>query len=620
MPTYISGFELAKRAGVKKAIAAAVDGVALDLSGVFPEDSPAEFITADHPLALEIVRHTTSHIMAQAVKELWPETKVAIGPVIENGFYYDFLLDHQITPADFEKIEGKMRGIMAADLKILREVLPKESAVRMFADMSEFFKVELMENLDAAEVSVYRHEDQFVDLCRGPHLPKTGMASRHFKIMKVAGAYWRGDSKREMLQRLYATSWFTKEDLENHLHNLEEAEKRDHRRIAREMDLFHMQEEAVGSVFWHPKGWVMYNALRDYIRKCIQKDGYVEVCTPQMIDKSLWEASGHWDKYRENMFIAESEDRVLAIKPMNCPGAIQIFKQGVKSYRDLPLRMAEFGCCHRNESSGSLYGVMRLRGFTQDDAHIFCTPEQINGETKKFCRLLTKIYKDLGFESFSVKFSDRPEKRTGSDEIWDLAEDLLQKATVESGLEFSINKGEGAFYGPKLEFVLKDKLNRDWQCGTLQVDFQMPEKLGAVYTGEDGERRHPIMIHRAVLGSLERFIGILLENYAGRVPLWLSPVQILFATITNDHDDYATKIYHEFIRHGLRAELDLRSEKISYKIRAGILEKIPIVAVVGAKEVQDNSLSLRYLDGSQEILSAKDALETLMVKCQPPQA
>jgi threonyl-tRNA synthetase len=620
MDKNVSGFELAKRAGMaKKAVALVIDGVVWDLSCVFPEDSKAEFVMPEHPLGLEILRHTTSHIMAQAVTELWPGTKVAIGPVIENGFYYDFLLDHQITPADFDQIEGKMREIMAADLKITREVLAKEAALQMFSDLSEPFKVELIENLAVDEVSVYRHEDRFVDLCRGPHLPKTGAASRHFKIMKVAGAYWRGDSKREVLQRVYATSWLTKDDLENHLHNLEEAEKRDHRRIAREMDLFHMQEEAVGLVFWHPKGWVLYNALRDYIKRCIQKDGYVEVCTPQMIDRSLWEASGHWDKYRENMFIAESEDRILAIKPMNCPGAIQIFKQGVKSYRDLPLRMAEFGCCHRNESSGSIYGVMRLRGFTQDDAHIFCTPEQINSETKKFCLLLSKIYNDLGFNTFSVKFSDRPEKRTGSDEIWDLAEDLLQKATVESGLEFSVNKGEGAFYGPKLEFVLKDKLGRDWQCGTLQVDFQMPEKLGAVYTGEDGEKHHPIMLHRAVLGSLERFIGILLENYAGKLPLWLSPVQILFTTITNDYDAYATKSYNEFISHGLRAELDLRAEKISYKIRSSILEKIPIVAVVGAKEVQDNTLSLRYLDGSQETLSVDAALGMLKKKCQPPQ-
>ncbi|MDR1375485.1 MAG: threonine--tRNA ligase [Holosporaceae bacterium] len=619
MENSVSGFELAKRCGVKNALAMVLDGVAVDLSTMVPADTVAEFVAQDHNLALEIMRHTTSHIMAQAVKELWPQTKIAIGPIIEDGFYYDFLLDYQITPNDFEKIESKMRKIIKADYKISREVMSKTEAIKMFSTQGELFKVELIQDLDVEEISLYRHEDKFVDLCRGPHLPKTGSASTHLKLMKVAGAYWRGDSKREVLQRIYATAWFSEDDLKKHLHYLEEAEKRDHRKIAKDMGLFHMQEEAAGSVFWHPKGWVLYNTLRDYVRRCIVKDGYVEVCTPQMIDRSLWEASGHWEKYRENMFIAESEERTLVVKPMNCPGAIQIFKQGMKSYRDLPVRMAEFGYCHRNEPSGSLYGTMRVRGFTQDDAHIFCTPAQINSETKKFCLLLSKIYKNLGFESFSVKFSDRPEKRTGSDEIWDLAEDLLKKATEESGLIFSINKGDGAFYGPKLEFVLKDKLGRDWQCGTLQVDFQMPEKLGAYYTGEDGQKQHPIMLHRAVLGSLERFIGILLENYAGKLPLWLSPIQVVFSTITNDFDDYAIDCFHEFTKNGIRAELDLRAEKISYKIRAHIVKKNPIIAVVGANEANNKTVTLRYLDGFQETLPLAEAIAMLLEKCRPPE-
>ncbi|MDR2782011.1 MAG: threonine--tRNA ligase [Holosporaceae bacterium] len=618
MSVKISGFELAKRTGVKKAIAVIMEGRVLDLASDIPEDAVVEFITEEHPKAIEIMRHTSSHIMAQALKELWPSAKISIGPIIENGFYYDISCEHQITQEDFEKIEKKMKEIIKSDYKIRREILSKLDAIDMFSQKNEHFKVELIQDLDVKEVSIYWHDDKFVDLCRGPHLPKTGMASVHFKLMKVAGAYWRGDSKREMLQRIYATSWFSKEDLEIYLYNLEEAEKRDHRRIARDMDLFHLQEESPGCIFWHPKGWTMYNALRDYMRRRIQRDGYVEVCTPQMIDRSLWEASGHWEKYRENMFIAESEGRIVAIKPMNCPGAIQIFKYGVKSYRDLPLRMAEFGCCHRNEPSGALYGVMRVRGFTQDDAHIFCTPNQINSETKKFCLLLGNVYKDLGFDEFTVKFSDRPEKRTGSDEIWDISEDLLRNATRDAGLSFTTNKGEGAFYGPKLEFVLKDKLGREWQCGTLQVDFQLPEKLGAFYTAEDGQKRHPIMLHRAVLGSLERFIGIMLEHYAGRVPLWLSPVQVVLAPITNDFDDYAVNVFQELDKNGIRAELDLKSEKISYKIRKHILEKIPIVIILGAEEIKQNSLTLRYLNGDQETIKIADAITKVRDLCRPP--
>ncbi|MBO4405779.1 MAG: threonine--tRNA ligase [Alphaproteobacteria bacterium] len=612
----ISGFELAKRNNEKKAVAMIVDGQVLDLSTTVPETTTAEFVTKQHPKALEIFRHTTAHIMAQAIKEIWPSTQLAIGPVIENGFYYDISCDHQLTPDDFAKIEKRMKEIIKENYKITREVLAKDDALKLFAN--DKFKVELITDLDVKTVSIYRHQDRFVDLCRGPHLPSTGTASPHFKIMKLAGAYWRGDSKREMLQRVYATSWFTKEELDTYIKNLEEAEKRDHRKIAKEMDLFHMQEESPGCIFWHPKGWTVYNVLKDYIRKCILKDGYQEVCTPQLVDRSLWEASGHWEKYRENMFIAESEDRILAVKPMNCPGAIQIFKQGVKSYRDLPLRLAEFGYCHRNEPSGSLYGTMRVRGFTQDDAHIFCTLDQINSETKKFCSLLAKIYKDLGFESFSVKFSDRPEKRIGADEIWDLSEKLLQEAVTEAGFEYTLNKGEGAFYGPKLEFSLKDKIGREWQCGTLQVDFQLPQRLGAYYTGEDGEKHHPIMLHRAVLGSLERFFGILLENYAGRLPMWLAPVQIVFATITNSFDNYAQEVCKKFEAAGIRCELDVRSEKISYKIRSHIMQKVPVIAVIGENEESNRQLTLRYANGSQETFSVDEALKVMLEKCASP--
>ena len=616
----ISGFEFVKRNNIKKALAIIINDVPSDLSTIFTTDSKIEVITQDHPMAIEIMRHTTAHIMAQAVKELYPGAKIAIGPIIENGFYYDILCEHQFTPDDFEKIESKMKEIIKANYKITRQVLSRKDAIEFFKNLDEPFKVELIQDLkDVETVSLYSHADKFTDLCRGPHLPGTGSASTHFKLMKVAGAYWRGDSKRQMLQRIYATSWFTADDLKEYLHNLEEAEKRDHRKLGKSMDLFHMQEEAVGSVFWHPKGWTIYNVLKEFMRKCVKKDGYVEVNTPQMIDRTLWEKSGHWAKFRQNMFIAESEDRILAVKPMNCPGGIQIFNQGTKSYKDLPIRMAEFGSCCRNEPSGSLYGIMRVRAFTQDDAHIFCTPDQINSETKRFCELLSRVYKALGFETFSVKFSDRPELRAGTDEIWDNAETLLQKATTEAGLTYTLNKGEGAFYGPKLEFVLKDKLGRDWQCGTLQVDFVLPERLGAWYIGEDGEKHHPIMLHRAVLGSLERFIGILLENYAGKLPYWLAPVQMVVATITNDHDGYAKEFCQDLVNNEIRAELDLRAEKISYKLRNHIMSKVPMVAVIGANEEKDRMITIRYLDASQEVLPYADAIEKLKKICAVPE-
>lgn len=613
----ISGFDIVKEKKISKAIAIKVNGTLMDLSTTLETADEVEVLDINAPESLAIMRHSTSHLMAQAVQELFPNCKVAIGPVIENGFYYDFDCDHVFKEEDFEKIEAKMLELIKENLKIERKVLSRGEAIKLFKEKNEPYKVELIEGIDADTVTIYS-QGNYVDLCRGPHVPSTGSLPKAFKIQKVAGAYWRGNSKNKMLQRLYATSWRTKDELKEYLHNLEEAEKRDHRKLAREMDLFHMQEEAAGCIFWHPKGWKLYNALKLYMRKRIEKDGYVEVCTPQIVDRALWEASGHWDKYRENMFIAESEDRILAIKPMNCPGAIQIFNQGIKSYRDLPLRMAEFGCCHRNEPSGSLYGCMRVRGFTQDDAHIFCTPEQINAETKRFCVLLSKVYRDLGFDSFKVKFSDRPAKRTGSNEIWDLAEDLLQKATVEAGLEYTINKGEGAFYGPKLEFVLKDKLGRDWQCGTLQVDFQLPQKLGAYYVGEDGEKHHPIMLHRAVLGSLERFIGILLENYGGWLPLWLAPTQAVVATITNDCDDYANKIFNLLDENNVRVSLDKRAEKISYKIREHVTAKVPMVIVVGRNEEENQKVTVRYHDGKQEEIAFDKLLQFMKDKIQEP--
>lgn len=618
MDSMISGFDFVKSNNIKKALALIVDGILMDLSSIFPKTSTVEIITKEHPLALEIMRHTTSHIMAQALKELWPDARIAIGPVIDNGFYYDISCDHQITPNDFPIIEKKMLEIIKSDYKITHEILSKTDAIKMFSVMNEPFKVEIIQDLDVSEVTLYHHEDKFVDLCRGPHLPKTGYASNHFKIMKVAGAYWRGNSKREMLQRIYATSWFSREDLDSHLYNLEEAEKRDHRRIAKEMNLFHMQEEAIGAIFWHPKGWTLHRTLLGFIRKCITKDGYLEVCTPEMVDRCLWENSGHWEKFRHNMFISESEERILAVKPMNCPGHIQIFNQGMKSYRDLPLRMAEFGTCHRNEPSGSLYGTMRVRAFTQDDGHIFCTLNQINSETKRFCNLLTKIYKALGFDTFSVKFSDRPEVRAGTDEIWDLAENLLQNATKEAGLKYTLNKGEGAFYGPKLEFILKDKLGRDWQCGTLQVDFVLPQRLEAYYTGDDGEKHHPILIHRAVLGSFERFIGILLENYAGKLPMWLTPTQIVVATITNEYDAYAKKFYDVLLDNSIRSELDIRAEKISYKIRSHSLAKIQLMAIIGGNEQKNNQITLRKMDGAQEVLDFSVAVDYIKKLCVEP--
>jgi threonyl-tRNA synthetase len=523
----------------KAALAARVDGKLKDLSATIDGDVKVEIMTARDPEALELLRHDAAHVMAEAVKEIYPETQVTIGPAIENGFYYDFSRPTPFTPEDLEAIEARMREIVDRDETITREVWERDEAIEFFKGEGEHYKAEIIAELPTdEEITLYR-QGVFVDLCRGPHLPSTGRLGKAFKLMKLAGAYWRGDSRNEMLQRIYGTAWADEADLKAYLERLDEAERRDHRRLGREMGLFHLQEEAAGSIFWHPKGWTLYRTIVSYVRNRLARAGYVEVNTPQLVERSLWEASGHWEKFRDHMFTAESEDRVLAIKPMNCPCHVQIFRQGVKSYRDLPLRMAEFGCCHRNEPSGALHGLMRVRAFIQDDAHIFCTEDQITSETQAFCDLLLSIYKDFGFEDIAVRFSDRPPVRAGSDEVWDRAEAALGQAVAAVGLDYTLDPGEGAFYGPKLDFVLRDAIGREWQCGTLQVDFVLPGRLDATYVGEDGERHHPVMLHRAILGSLERFIGVLIEHFAGRFPLWLAPLQAVVATITRDADAYA---------------------------------------------------------------------------------
>jgi threonyl-tRNA synthetase len=544
--------------------------------------------------------------MAEAVKELFPETQVTIGPAIENGFYYDFARKTPFALDDLEKIENKMREIVKRDEKLVREVWKRNDAAKYFASIGEKYKAEIISSIPSdQDISLYR-QGNFIDLCRGPHAPSTSHI-KHFKLMKLAGAYWRGDSKNEMLQRIYGTAWESKESLENYLKMLEEAAKRDHRKIGREMDLFHIQEEAVGSVFWHPKGWTIYREIENYIRTKLEKNNYVEVKTPQMVDKILWEKSGHWEKFRENMFVAESEDRTLAIKPMNCPCHVQIFNQELKSYRQLPLRMAEFGSCHRNESSGSLHGIMRVRAFTQDDAHIFCEESQINSETVAFCKLLKEVYSDFGFENVKVKFSTRPEKRAGSDETWDKAEAALAEAVKVAGLDCEINLGEGAFYGPKLEFTLVDAIKREWQCGTLQVDFILPERLDASYIASDGSKKRPVMLHRAVLGTFERFIGILIENCAGKFPLWLSPTQMVVATITNDSDGYAAEVVEKLKAQGFRVESDFDAQKINAKIREHSLKKVPYILAIGKKEAEDGSVSVRkFGEESQKVMSVAE--------------
>ena len=581
----------------RAALAGEVDGTLVDTSHRIDSDARLRIITSRDPEGLEVIRHSTAHLLAQAVQSIYPDAQVTIGPVIDNGFYYDFAFKRPFTPEDLERFEARMKELAAADLPIHRRTLPRDDAAEHFRSIGERYKAEIIEAIPPGEeISLYGQGD-WEDLCRGPHVPSTGKLGA-FKLMKLAGAYWRGDSRNEMLQRVYGTAWPDEKQLKAHLTQLEEAEKRDHRRLGRELDLFHQQEEATGSVFWHAKGWTLWLIIEQYVRERLAEHGYEEVRTPQLLDRTLWEKSGHWENYAENMFIAESEGRLLAVKPMNCPGHVQIFRQGIKSYRDLPLRMAEFGSCHRNEPSGALHGLMRVRAFTQDDAHIFCTEEQISAETVSFCKLLMSMYADFGFTDVRVKFADRPEKRAGSDETWDRAEAALRDAVEASGLPYTMNPGEGAFYGPKLEFVLRDAIGRDWQCGTLQVDYGIPARLGAEYVAEDGSRRPPVMLHRAILGSFERFIGILIENHAGKLPTWLAPVQAVVMNITDKQADFARDTVEFLKNQGVRAEIDLRNEKVGFKIREHTLARVPYLLVAGDREVDSRSLAVRTRSGN----------------------
>lgn len=581
---------------VRAALAGKVNGKLVDLSHPITENSTVSIVTDKDPEGLEIIRHSTSHLMAQAVKELYPKAQITIGPVIENGFYYDFSLPKHLTNEDLPLIEKKMDEIVKRDLPIVREEMDRDEAVKYFNSIGEHYKAEIIGSIPAGEtISLYRQVD-YVDLCRGPHVPSTGRLKVH-KLMKLAGAYWRGDSKNEMLQRIYGTAWAKKDDMAAYLHMLEEAEKRDHRRLGKELDLFHFQEEAPGLIFWHARGWALWQQVEQYMRRVYQDNDYQEVKAPQLLDRSLWEKSGHWSKYKENMFTTESENRYYALKPMNCPGHIQIFNSAVRSYRDLPIRYGEFGACHRNEPSGSLHGLMRVRGFTQDDGHIFCTEDQILSECTAYTKLVQKVYADYGFTDISYKIATRPEKRIGDDATWDKAEKALMDALDASGIKYDILPGEGAFYGPKIEYHLRDSLGRGWQCGTIQVDFQMPARLGAEYVTESNGRATPVMLHRAIVGSLERFIGMLLEHYAGQLPPWLAPVQVAVANITDDQADYAKEVVSMLKKAGLRAEADLRNGKITYKIRELSLQKLPYILVVGAKEKAEGKVAVRVRGG-----------------------
>ena len=611
----------------KKAISATVNGAHYDLQWPIDADATIAINTIkDTEPALELVRHDLAHIMARAVQEIWPDVKVTIGPVINNGWYYDFDRKEPFTPEDLGLIEKKMKDIINLRDRVRTEVWERDRAIQHYKDTNEPFKVELIESIPGSEpIRMYWH-GEWQDLCRGPHLQHTGQVPADgFKLMHVAGAYWRGDSSREQLQRIYGVAFLNKEQLKAHLTMLEEAAKRDHRKLGREMDLFHMQEEAPGQIFWHPNGWKIYTTLQDYMRRQQERGGYVEVNTPQVVDRKLWEASGHWDKYQENMFIVEVDEEharekaINALKPMNCPCHVQVYNQGLKSYRDLPLRMAEFGSCNRYEPSGALHGIMRVRGFTQDDAHIFCREDQIEAETKKFIEFLSKIYRDLGFENFSIKFSDRPEQRAGSDEVWDKSENALRSATEAAGYDFELNPGEGAFYGPKLEFVLTDAIGRDWQCGTLQVDFVLPERLDANYIAEDGQKHRPVMLHRAVLGSFERFIGILIESSAGRLPFWLAPRQVVVAAIVSDANEYCQEVVAALRAKGVRAELDLRNEKINYKVREHSVGKVPVILACGMREVEERSVSVRRLGEKQTSTSSlEEIVSTLTIEAKAP--
>jgi len=599
-----SGAEVAASIGkslARDAVAVRVDGELYDLTRSIEKDAQIEVVTRDSEDGLELLRHDAAHVLAEAVKELWPDTQVTIGPAIENGFYYDFAREEPFTEDDLEVIEARMRDIVDRDESIEREVWDRDEAVAFFRGIGEEYKAEIIASIPSGEAITLYRQGEFIDLCRGPHLPSTGKLGKAFKLTRVSGAYWRGDSDNEMLQRVYGTAWSNDKALRKYLLMLEEAERRDHRRLGRVMDLFHFQEEAPGAVFWHPKGWNLFQSLINFMREQQNAAGYREINTPEVMAKSLWEASGHWESFGDNMYTTETVDgRHYAIKPMNCPGHVQVFKQGITSYRDLPVRLAEFGKCHRYEPSGALHGMMRVRAFTQDDAHVFCTPEQITDESIAVCNLILGIYRDFGFDDVRIKFADRPEVRVGDDEVWDQAEAALQKALEVAGLEYTHNPGEGAFYGPKLEFVLRDAIGRDWQCGTLQVDLNMPGRLGATYVGEDGNKHLPVMLHRAIFGSLERFIGILIEHHAGNLPLWLAPIQVKVLTITSDANDYAEEVARELRAAGLRAETDTRNEKISYKVREHSVEKVPVLLAVGQREVDERNVAMRRLGSKQQ--------------------
>jgi threonyl-tRNA synthetase len=616
-----TGAEIAASIGkglARDAVAVKVDGEMYDLSRDIDSDVQLEIVTRDTEDGLELLRHDAAHVLAEAVKELWPDTQVTIGPAIENGFYYDFARAEPFTDEDLAVIEKRMQEIVERDETIEREVWDRDEAVEFFRGIGEEYKAEIIASIPSGEsITLYRQGD-FIDLCRGPHLPSTGKLGTAFKLTHVSGAYWRGDSNNEMLQRVYGTAWSNPKQLRQYLHMLEEAEKRDHRRLGRIMDLFHFQEEAPGAVFWHPKGWNLFQSLINFMREQQNAAGYREINTPEIMSRSLWESSGHWDTFGDGMYTTETVDgRQFAIKPMNCPGHVQVFKQGITSYRDLPYRLAEFGKCHRYEPSGALHGMMRVRAFTQDDAHIFCTQEQITDESIAVCNLILGIYKGFGFDDVRIKFADRPEVRVGEDEVWDQSEAALLKALEVSGLEYTHNPGEGAFYGPKLEFVLRDAIGRDWQCGTLQVDLNMPGRLGATYIGEDGNKHLPVMLHRAIFGSLERFIGILIEHHAGNLPLWLSPVQVRVLTITSDANDYAEEVAEALRAAGLRAETDIRNEKISYKVREHSVEKIPVLLAVGQREVDERNVAMRRLGSKQQsVLSLEDAIANLSREAQ----
>ena len=611
-----SGAEIAASIGkslARAAVAVRVDGELYDLTRDIDADAAIEIVTRESDDGLELLRHDAAHVLAEAVKELWPDTQVTIGPAIDNGFYYDFAREEPFTEDDLEVIENRMREIVDRDENIVREVWDRDKAAEFFRGIGEAYKAEIIESIPSEEpITLYR-QGEFLDLCRGPHLPSTGKLGKSFKLTHVSGAYWRGDSNNEMLQRVYGTAWSNDKQLRKYLHMLEEAEKRDHRRLGRIMDLFHFQEEAPGAVFWHPKGWTLFQALIQFMRESQNAAGYQEINTPEIMSHALWEQSGHAESFGENMYRTETVDgRLYAIKPMNCPGHVQVFKQGITSYRDLPVRLAEFGKCHRYEPSGALHGMMRVRAFTQDDAHIFCTSDQITEESIAVCDLILDIYKSFGFDDVRIKFADRPELRVGEDEVWDQAEAALLKALEVAGLEYTHNPGEGAFYGPKLEFVLRDAIGRDWQCGTLQVDLNMPGRLGATYIGEDGSKHLPVMLHRAIFGSLERFIGILIEHHAGNLPLWLAPTQVKVLTITSDADDYADEVVAQLKAAGLRAETDKRNEKISYKVREHSVAKTPVLLAVGQREVEEHNVAMRRLGSkNQTVLSLDDAVTEL---------